>query len=55
MFKDGTTVPGVDWDRLFKTSDADGVKWYVVECEKHEDSLLAVDASYKFLRSKGRG
>ena len=55
VFKDGTTVPGVDWDRLFKTSDADGVKWYVVECEKHEDSLLAVDASYKFLRSKGRG
>jgi sugar phosphate isomerase/epimerase len=36
-FKDGRTVAGVDWDRLFKASDADGVKWYVVECEKHED------------------
>ena len=55
VFKDGSTVPGVNWDKLFKTTDADGVKWYVVECEKHEESLLAVDASFKFLRSKGRG
>ena len=53
-FKDGRKVQGVDWDRLFKTSDADGVKWYVVECEKHEDSLMAIDASFKFLKSKGR-
>ena len=53
-FNDGRTVPGVDWDRLFKASDADGVKWYVVECEKHEDSLSTIDASFKFLKSKGR-
>ena len=53
-FKDGRKVQGVDWDRLFKTSDADGVKWYVVECEKHEDGLMAIDASFKFLKSKGR-
>jgi len=53
-FKDGRTVAGVDWDRLFKASDADGVKWYVVECEKHEDSLSTIDASFKFLKSKGR-
>ena len=53
-FKDGSTVPGVDWDKLFKVSDADGVKWYVVECEKHEDKLLAIDESFKFLKSKGR-
>ena len=53
-FKDGRKVQGVDWDRLFKASDADGVKWYVVECEKHEDSLMAIDASFKFLKSKGR-
>ena len=53
-FKDGSTVPGVDWDKLFKTTDADGVKWYVVECEKHEDGLFAIDESFKFLRSKGR-
>ena len=54
VFKDGSTVPGVDWDKLFATTDADGVKWYVVECEKHEDSLRAIDASFKFLKSKGR-
>ena len=53
-FKDGRKVQGVDWDRLFKASDADGVKWYVVECEKHEDELMAIDASFKFLKSKGR-
>lgn len=53
-FKDGRKVQGVDWDRLFKASDADGVKWYVVECEKHEDGLMAIDASFKFLKSKGR-
>jgi sugar phosphate isomerase/epimerase len=53
-FKDGRTVPGVDWDRLFKATDADGVKWYVVECEKHEDSLSTIDASFRFLKSKGR-
>ena len=53
-FKDGRTVAGVDWDRLFKASDADGVKWYVVECERHADSLVAIDASFKFLKSKGR-
>ena len=53
-FKDGRKVQGVDWDRLFKASDDDGVKWYVVECEKHEDELMAIDASFKFLKSKGR-
>ena len=53
-FKDGRKVQGVDWDRLFKASDDDGVKWYVVECEKHEDGLMAIDASFKFLKSKGR-
>ena len=45
---------GVEWDRLFKATDADKIKWYVVECEKHEDSLKAVKASFEFLKSKGR-
>ena len=45
---------GVDWDRLFKATDADGVKWYVVECEKHEDSFDAARPSFEFLKSKGR-
>ena len=44
----------VDWDKLFVASDKDGVKWYVVECERHEDKLWAVDESIKFLKSKGR-
>lgn len=44
----------VAWDRLFPVTDADGVKWYVVECERHEDTLLAITESFKFLRSKGR-
>lgn len=52
-FADGTSAQGVDWDRLFKTADADGVKWYVVECERHGDGLSAIDESYRFLRSKG--
>ena len=45
---------GVDWDKLFKATDADGVEWYVVECERHSDSLYAVTESFKFLKSKGR-
>ena len=45
---------GVEWDKLFKATDADKIKWYVVECEKHEDSLTAVKASFDFLKSKGR-
>ena len=45
---------GVDWDKLFPVSDADGVKWYVVECERHSDKLFAIEESFKFLRSKGR-
>ncbi|MGN0853214.1 MAG: sugar phosphate isomerase/epimerase family protein [Kiritimatiellia bacterium] len=44
----------VDWDGLFPVTDADGVKWYVVECERHEDTLMAITESFKFLRSKGR-
>ena len=44
----------VDWDGLFPVTDADGVKWYIVECERHEDKLWAIDESFKFLKSKGR-
>ncbi len=45
---------GVEWDRLFPITDKDGVKWYVVECERHNDSLNAVKPSIEFLRAKGR-
>ena len=50
----GEGAKGVEWDRLFKATDADGVQWYVVECERHADSLDAVRPSFAFLKSKGR-
>ena len=43
----------VGWDGLIPVSEADGVKWYVVECERHFDDLSAVTPSYAFLKSKG--
>ena len=45
---------GVDWDKLAPVADADGVKWWVVECERHFDGLMPVTESSKFLKSKGR-
>ena len=50
---DGTSVPGVDWDRLIPVTEADGVAWYIVECEAHANDLSAVTASYAFLKAKG--
>lgn len=44
----------VDWDRLFPITDADNVQWYVVECERHGDTLDAIKPSFDFLKSKGR-
>ncbi len=44
----------VPWDALFPVTDDDNVQWYVVECERHRDSLNAVKPSFEFLRSKGR-
>ncbi len=52
--KPGDGAVGVAWDSLFKATDADGVKWYVVECERHFGSLMAITESFKFLQSKGR-
>ena len=52
--KPGEGAVGVAWDSLFKATDADGVKWYVVECERHFDSLMPITESFKFLQSKGR-
>lgn len=43
----------VDWDGLIPVTEADGVSWYVVECERHADDLSAVGPSREFLRSKG--
>ena len=44
----------VPWDELFPVTDADGVQWYVVECETNPKSLDSVRGSIWFLRSKGR-
>ena len=43
----------VDWDKVLAGAEADGVKWWVVECERHFDELTAVTPSYQFLKSKG--
>ena len=43
----------VDWDGLIPVTEKDGVEWYVVECERHFDSLYAVLPSYNFLHAKG--
>ena len=51
---DGTPRKGVDWDKLFVTTDLDGVKWYVVECETNPASLLSITESFAFLHQKGR-
>ena len=53
-FDDGKTVTPVDWDKLFPVTDACGVKWYVVECERNAANLTAITESYKFLKGKGR-
>ena len=45
----------VAWDKLFPVTDADGVEWYVVECERHAEDLSAIKPSIEFLKSKGRG
>jgi hypothetical protein len=54
MDENGKVVAvGVDWDKLIVASEADGVKWYVVECERHREDLTAVTPSYAFLKEKG--
>ena len=42
----------VDWDALVSATEKDGVRWYVVECERHFEDLTAVLPSYGFLASK---
>ena len=49
--KPGSTP--VDWDGLIPVTEADGVKWYVVECERHDKDLTAITPSYEFLKLKG--
>ena len=43
----------VDWDGLIPVARRDGVKWFVVECERHANDLSAITPSRAFLASKG--
>ena len=45
---------GVDWKKVSAAADADGVKWWIAECECGRDSLHAIAESYKFLERLGR-
>ncbi len=45
---------GVEWKKLMTAADADGVQWWVVECERHDSSLDAIKPSYAYLKSIGR-
>ena len=53
-FTDGRPVVPVDWDGVLRAADEDGVKWLVVESDRHHGDLTAVTASYAFLKGKGR-
>jgi len=44
----------VPWEKLAVAADADGVAWWVVECERHEDTFDAIKPSYDFLKKLGR-
>ncbi len=45
----------VNWDALFPVTDKDGVQWYVVVCDRHQQVLSLVKQSFAFLKAKGRG
>ncbi len=45
---------GVDWDKVAAAADRDGIKWWIIECEKHFNSLDVVRQSFAFLHGKGR-
>ena len=53
-FSDGRPVVPVDWDGVLRAADEDGVKWLVVESDRHHGDLTSVTASYAFLKGKGR-
>ena len=51
--KENEEPPFVDWDGLIAETEADGVGWYVVECESGRDNLAAVTSARKHLKGKG--
>ena len=52
--KPAANAKGVDWKKVDAAADADGVKWWIAECEAHLDSLAPITESYKFLQGLGR-
>ena len=50
---DKPSATPVDWDALLPVAEEDGVKWWVIECERHFEDLSAVTPSYAFLKAKG--
>lgn len=45
---------GVNWEEVFKTTDADTTQWYVVESEADPKSLENIKGCVDFLKAKGR-
>ena len=45
---------GVKWDEVAVAADADQIPWWVIECEKHFETLDIVRQSFEFLHRKGR-
>ena len=45
---------GVQWKKLMTAADADGVQWWVVECERHDNTLDAIKPAFEYLKSIGR-
>ena len=45
---------GVQWKKLMTAADADGVQWWVVECERHDNTLDAIKPSFEYLKGIGR-
>lgn len=45
---------GVNWDQVFKATDADVTQWYIVESEADPKTLKNVQGCFEFLKGKGR-
>lgn len=46
--------PGVKWDDVFATAEADVTEWYIVESEADPNTLEKIRGCFEFLKSKGR-
>ncbi len=46
--------PGVKWDDVFATAEADVTEWYIVESEADPNTLEKIRGCFEFLKAKGR-